>query len=455
MKTITVAMLCASLAGLVPLRAQSTGPVEPNGGTWKTWVLANGSQLRLPPPPDAAVTQNELGWLKLVQANLDDNLRGSVAYWDQGSPSYHWVQWLENHIINLNVNTPNGTRQMALLNVAIYDAMVAAYDSKYSYKRPSPSDVDASFRPLVSNSNAPSYPNDFAVAAGAAAAVLSYLYPTEASSLQDMAQIAGKSRLYGGVAFPSDYFAGLQLGDQVGQLVIQRAKSDGSSAVWTGTVPTGPGMWTGTNPVCPLCGTWKTWAIGGGSQFRPGPPIAYNSPAKLAELASLKAQPRPFADQAKAFFWQTGQGVITTWYDSVHTAIFEDHLTGNALRAARAYALMSVAQYDAMVACWDGKYGYWAIRPIQLDPSLTTLFATPNHPSYPAAHATNSTAISDLMTYLFPARVSTFTAMAAEAGWSRMVAGIHYQSDIDAGNTLGHSVAQAVIDWANKDGSDK
>jgi hypothetical protein len=281
MKTITVAMLCASLAGLAPLRAQSTGPVEPNGGTWKTWVLANGSQLRLPPPPDAAATQNELGWLKLVQANLDDNLRGSVAYWDQGSPSYHWVQWLENHILNLNVNTPNGTRQMALLNVAIYDAMVAAYDSKYAYKRLLPSDVDASFRPLVSNPNVPSYPNDFAVAAGAAAAVLSYLYPTEAKSLQDLAQIAGKSRLYAGVAFPSDYFAGLQLGDQVGQLVIQRAKSDGSSAVWTGTVPTGPGVWTGTNPVCPLCGTWKTWAIGGGSQFRPGPPIAYNSPAKL------------------------------------------------------------------------------------------------------------------------------------------------------------------------------
>jgi hypothetical protein len=151
----------------------------------------------------------------------------------------------------------------------------------------------------------------------------------------------------------------------------------------------------------PLCGTWKTWVLSGSDQFRPGPPIPYNSPQKLAELAALKAQPRPFADQANAFFWQTGQGTVTTWYDSIHTAIFEDHLNGNALRTARAYALMSVAHYDAMVACWDGKYTYWAIRPFQLDPTLTTLFATPNHPSCPAAHATNSTAISEVMAYLF------------------------------------------------------
>ena len=170
-------------------------------------------------------------------------------------------------------------------------------------------------------------------------------------------------------------------------------------------------------------------------------------------MASLRAQARPFADQAKAFYWQTPQGVITNWYDSAHTAIFEDRLTGNALRAARVYALMSVAHYDSMVACWDGKYAYWAIRPFQLDSGLTTLFATPNHPSYPAAHATNSTGISDLLAYLFPSREASFRSQGIEAGWSRMVAGIHYPSDIDAGSALGHKVAQAVIDWASSDGS--
>jgi membrane-associated phospholipid phosphatase len=106
-----------------------------------------------------------------------------------------------------------------------------------------------------------------------------------------------------------------------------------------------------------------------------------------------------------------------------------------------------------MVACWDAKYTYWAARPVMLDPTLTTLFATPNHPSYPAAHATLSTSIAEMMAYLFPTRADVFRGEAIAAGASRRVAGIHFQSDLDAGNILGKQVAQLVIDWAGKDGS--
>ena len=34
------------------------GQVEPKAGTWKTWVLASGSDLRLPPPPGRAVRRH-------------------------------------------------------------------------------------------------------------------------------------------------------------------------------------------------------------------------------------------------------------------------------------------------------------------------------------------------------------------------------------------------------------
>ena len=120
---------------------------------------------------------------------------------------------------------------------------------------------------------------------------------------------------------------------------------------------------------------------------------------------------------------------------------------------ARAFALASVAHFDSVIACFDGKYAYWAIRPSQLDPTLTTLFATPNHPSYPSAHATLSTGLTDVVAYLFPKRAAYYRAIGIESGWSRMVAGIHYQSDIDSGDALGHNVAQLVISWANNDGS--
>ena len=445
----------ALLAAVVAAEAQ----VEPKGGTWKTFVITSGSQFRLPPPPDSNSTQGELAWLKQVQSQLDDVARSQVAYWDAGSASYRWEQYLLQRLLPqistapAAISNPLAIRQVALLNVAIYDALVAAWDSKYTYKRPLPSQLDPSFKPLVTPPDAPSYPNDFAVAAGAAAAVLKYLYPADAAGIQDLAAEAARSRLYAGVAFPTDYLAGLQLGDQVGQAVVQRAKTDGSADVWTGSVPTGPGMWVGTNPACPLCGTWKTFVLSTGNQFRTPPPLAYNSPEKQAELKALHAQPRTFFDQAKAFYYQSGPGLFPDVYNSISLAAFEDHMNGNSLRVARAFALASAAHFDAVVACFDSKYAYWAIRPSQLDPTLTTLFPNPGHPSYPSAHATLSTAITDVLAYLFPTRAGTFRAIGIESGWSRMVAGIHYPSDIDAGSTLGHSVAQTVINWAKNDGS--
>jgi membrane-associated phospholipid phosphatase len=427
--------------------------VEPNAGSWKTWVLSSGSQLRTPAPPDAAASASELAFLKALRTSVNDVARQQIAYWDQGPPTYHWVQWLQQRLGITSPPTTTSVRQMALLNVAMYDALVATWDSKYAYNRPLPSQLDPTFQTLVQPIGAPSYPNDFAAAAGAAAAVLSYLYPADTAALQDLAAEAARSRLYAGVAYPSDYFAGLQLGQQVAALVVQRAKADNSDSVFTGAIPTGPGFWVGTNPACPTCGTWKPWLLSSGSQFRPGPPPAYNSPEKLADLAGMKALPRAFADQAAAFYWQTPTGAVLDWYNQVHVAVFEDKLDTNPPRVARAFALMSVAHYDAMVACWDGKYTYWAARPFMLDPTLTTLFATPNHPSYPAAHATLSTSIAEMMAYLFPTRADVFRSEAVAAGVSRRVAGIHFQSDLDAGNILGKQVAQVVIGWANQDGS--
>lgn len=453
MQPRTFALLCATFAAAYPAYPQPAGPVEPGAGAWKTWLLHSGSQFRLPPPPDAESTAAELAFLKTFRESVNDVAREQIAYWDQSSPSYHWVQWLQQRIQTAGVNTPNATRQLALLNVAIYDAMVAAWDSKYTYNRPLPTQADPSLRALVRPVEAPSYPNDFAAAAGAAAAVLGYLYPADAASLQAWAEEAGRSRLYAGVAYPSDYFGGLDLGRRVGALAIERARTDNSSAAFTGTIPAGPGLWTGTNPVCPMCGTWKPWVLTSGSQFRPAAPPAYNSAEKLADLAGMKSLARPFADQAAAFYWQTSAGVVGDWYNQVHLAVLEDRLQANPPRAARAYALMSVAHYDSMVACWDGKYAYWAARPVQLDPALTTLFATPNHPSYPAAHAANSASIAEMMAWLFPTRAGTYLRQAREAGQSRRVAGIHYQSDLDAGYTLGRQVAQSVIAWAAKDGS--
>ena len=104
-----------------------------------------------------------------------------------------------------------------------------------------------------------------------------------------------------------------------------------------------------------------------------------------------------------------------------------------------------------MVACFDAKYTYWQIRPYQQGSS--PVFPTPNHPSYPGAHACSSSSSAAALAYLFPRDAVALNQRAEEAAESRIWAGIHYRSDTDAGLALGRAVARLVIDRAKNDGS--
>src|SRR5258708_21875732 len=135
-----------------------------------------------------------------------------------------------NEIKKFNVGTVRGERALALVHVAIYDAMVAAWDSKYAYNRPRPSRLDKDFTTVIPNPHSPSYPSEHAVAAGAAAAVLAYLFSTHAQAILAQADEAGRSRLLAGVHYPTDVQAGFDFGHAVPAPSIAPAPSDRSHA---------------------------------------------------------------------------------------------------------------------------------------------------------------------------------------------------------------------------------
>jgi len=431
----------------------SINPIEPRAGQWKTWVLASGSELRLPAPPERTATTAEIKELLAFVSQRNAQAFDRIRYWDTGSPAYRWVDLGLDRIIKGPVKGLNAARQIALLNVAIYDATIAAWDSKYAHDRARPSEFDASLSTVLANPRSPSYPSEHAVVAGAASSILAHLYPDDAKLFMDMAEEAGRSRLLAGVQYPSDVKAGLDLGRAVAARVIERAKNDGFDRKWEGTVPSGPGLWNGTNPLFPMAGSWKTWVLSSGDQFRPASPPASDSAPRAVELEEIKTFTRTFDTNARAFFAQTPDGIFKSWYGIASQRMFEYRLEDDAPWVARAYALMSVAQADAMVACWDAKYTYWTIRPFQLSSDVMTLFPTPNHPSYPAAHGCGSASIAAIIAYLFPREAPSITAAADELTMSRLWAGIHYRSDIVAGLALGRSVAGVVIERAKSDGS--
>ncbi|HXJ42415.1 MAG TPA: phosphatase PAP2 family protein [Bryobacteraceae bacterium] len=425
--------------------------VEPAAGTWRPWVVPSVTQLRLSTPPNAAATEAEIQIIKTLMAESNADSRAQIAYWDAGPPGYRWMQLASQQMLAQNVAAPLFTRGMALVSVAIYDSTIAAWDSKYAWNRAAPNAVDSTIRPLATMSRVPSYPSEHAVVAGAASAVMSYLFPAMGETYIDLAEEAARSRVFAGASFPSDVNAGLQLGKQVGQMVVAYAMGDGAATPFTGTFSAAPGLWSSATPVTPLAGTWKPWALSSGSQLRlPAPPPA-NSPDFQAQVAAVKNFARTNTTNHSAWFWQPS--FITPWLDTVNLEIFQNHLDSNAPRAARVYALEAVAQHDATIACWDTKYAYLELRPPMADPTIVPVFGLPQHPGFPSGHACASGAASAVMIYLFPNDAPALAAMAQEAGSSTFYASIHTTFDVAQGFVLGGQTGLQVVRRAQTDGA--
>ena len=68
-------------------------------------------------------------------------------------------------------------------------------------------------------------------------------------------------------------------------------------------------------------------------------------------------------------------------------------------------------------------------------------------------HALYDGSYAEILSYLFPRDEASFRARAIEAANSRIWAGIHYRSDIDAGLSVSREVGKRVVARAKLDGS--
>jgi hypothetical protein len=155
MKKLILSILSASM-----MTGTLLAQVEPGAGTWKTWVIPSGNAFRLPPPPDSDVTAVELQWVKDGISHRDAATLAAIHFWDAGSPAYRWMQLAEQSVVSAGLPTPLQTRALALVAAAICDATVAAWDSKYTFNRPHPGDMDAAVAPVVAVPQNPSYPSE-------------------------------------------------------------------------------------------------------------------------------------------------------------------------------------------------------------------------------------------------------------------------------------------------------
>jgi membrane-associated phospholipid phosphatase len=334
---------------------------------------------------------------------------------DRAAAVTRWIDVELAEIASHNTNPPRAARGLALLSVAMQDA----------------SRVPERYRR--------------AAVAGAASTVLSYLYPDRADAFEKLAR-RERPRV------------GLEWGRRLGARAVAFARTDGSDAVFQGTIPVGPGLWVPTPPAFapplePLTGTWRPWNISSGSRFRPGPPPAFGSRRYARELRevydvalNLTAEQKRIAD-----FWADGPGTVTPpghWNQIALDLIRAHRLSERS--AARLLAALNTAQADAFIACWDSKFTYWSERPVtairrELDPSFLPYVVTPPFPSYVSGHSTTSGAASTVLAARFPGDARRLRAWADEAAVSRLYGGIHFRSDNDVGLVLGKKVGRVAV----------
>jgi membrane-associated phospholipid phosphatase len=437
------------------LGAQQEAVSDPT--TWRTWLLASVDELRPAAPADP--TSSEMDELLDYQGRRMDETAAIVMKWGSRPAVIPWVEMGLDLAGEFGFSGPRTSRAQALLRTALYDTVLATLDAQGAYPREMPSVADPRLTPMEGvDTNASSFPSLHAAVAGAAGAVLPYLFPdAEAGRFEPLVEEAATSRLWAGANYPSDVEAGLALGQAIGERAVARGKADGSDAKWDGSGRlTGEGSWEPTppkfveNPVEPLGGTWQTWVLPSGDAVRPAPPPEYGSPLWQAQLEAVQeATSSRTLEQVRIVQYWDVKGPFRSFTEYALDLIERDGLDD--AHTARALALMSVAQADAVIAVWDSKYTWWTERPITADPNLDMLLPTPPYPSYPSGFSAVVGSGAVVLAHLFPRAEVDLLASAAEGAAQRCWSGIHFPIDDDIGLEMGYQVGRLVNTLARDD----
>ena len=471
-------------------------------GTWRTILLSRADSFAVaaPIPTNNPLYAADLNEIKSLQHNLSGDQANSIKYWAAGGV-LRWNEILRGLVAKYNLppvansdtsypipsaanplayplfpfsNPPYAARAYGYIAGAQYDALVACWYYKMKYKRAAPYNFDSTVSAkYVNKTTLPSYPSEAAVLAGVTAEMMKLLFPGEIANINAKAQEHEQAAIMSGAATRADVIAGEALGRQVAELFIARARGDnagkavGTPTDWANfvTVTTNQGLtpWNSLEtpkrpPMLPLFYKVKPFLFDSATvvSLRPGPPPPVGSDEMNKDVAEVKNYiDNPTRENIRIVqYWADG---VATYTPPGHwnAIAAEDFVKMNysEVRFARNMALLDMTMMDAAIVCWDIKYHYFNPRPTQLNPSIKTLTGIPNFPAYVSGHSTFSGAAAAILGYLLPENASKYNAMAQEAGLSRLVGGIHYRIDCEAGLAVGNNVGGYAVLRAENDGA--
>ena len=223
-------------------------------------------------------------------------------------------------------------------------------------------------------------------------------------------------------------------------------------------------------------GVWKPILLTAPDEFALAAPGAASGPGYTAELNEIKSYQKSMTGSQKERmkFWSAG--AVFRWNEIMRGLVAKYNLPpyqnpdgtypvpdannpfnnpqfpfANPPYASRAYAYVSAAQYDALVAAWHYKKLYSRAAPYKINNTIITLLPQTELPSYPSEDAVVVGVMVEMLKLFFPAEQAAIQQLATEHKNARMMAGMNVRSDIEAGEALGRSVAQKFVTRARGD----
>jgi hypothetical protein len=404
-----------------------------------------------------------------------------------GNTVQQWNKIAEDTVVGSGAFQAEGYIYMAYTSAALYDAVVAVQGGFEPYGPPITAPPGASV--------------DCAIIEAAYRTLVNY-FPLQAVTLG--ALYAEALSNFGGCT--ADGGGGTAVGLQAANDIIALRTGDGrmipiGTTSSFPTLPPAPGVWRLTppfqSPQTPWVGNVRRFILHSVDQFLPDPPPSLQSPewvdgfdqtkAYGAATGSLRSDEQTFI----AKFWSAN---VIRQYNRVGRDVVDARGLG-LLETARLAAMINLVGADALMSNLHAKYHYLFWRPVtaingSLDSTAVTndgfgpvpgyddgnpatveqagwrpLLATPNHPEYPSAHCTLTSAMAEVFrTFLGTTHIDLDIHGFDPAGPAgnlnavrhfdmpndlrqevinaRIWAGLHYHFSCVAGTVLGRQVAK-------------
>lgn len=213
-------------------------------------------------------------------------------------------------------------------------------------------------------------------------------------------------------------------------------------------------------------GTWRTLVLGSPADVNIAPATTTGSAEYLQEIAQIVLLQKSMADTDRVLIEQWKSNGVVRWNEKARALVAkynqpaEPRPNGTSPtpiaadpNASRAYSYLSVAFYDALVACWYYKFQNNRPQPVVVSNLIQARESYQiDLPGYPSEDAVVAQVAYRLLKVLFPQDSAALLEMAKGQKRAKLLSGIASPSDIAAGESIANQVADKVLARFRTDG---